>query len=119
MSTKPESKQWMADKLGFLVSIQENDLVLVLDQEFIETCGTGSWGPLVRQRYPGPYRRLIMDVGRCKTLISTVFAEMLHLRDLYMEITSDGVYLLNPSQRMLTVMDLMQIRDLFPTLTQQ
>lgn len=103
----------MRDKLGFLVHQEEEDLVLTLDQEFIETCGTGKWGPLVFQRYPGPYQRLILDMSHCKLIQSTVFAEMLHLRDLYLPVTKSGVFLRNPSQRLLTVLDIMQIRSLF------
>lgn len=105
--------EWMMDKLGFLVHLEGDDLVLTVDQEFIDTCGTGKWGPIVRKRYPGPYRRLILDMSGCKIIQSTVFAEMLHIRDLYADAASEGVFLKNPSQRLLTVLDIMQIRPLF------
>lgn len=108
--------EWMMDKLGFLVHQEGSDLVLTLDQEFIETCGTGKWGPLVFSRYPGPYERLILDMSHCKIIQSTVFAEMLHIRDLYQSAAKQGIFLRNPSQRLLTVLDIMQIRSLFQIL---
>lgn len=103
----------MRNKLGFLVHQEDQDLIVAVDQEFIDTCGTGKWGPLLKHRYPGPYRRLVVDMSQCKVIQSTIFAELLHLRDLYTESASDGVWLRNPSHRMLTVLDIMHIRDLF------
>ena len=79
----PQEQEWMKNKLGFLLHMEENSLVLTLDQEFIDACGTGKWGPLVFARYPGPYDRVIIDMSHCKIIQSTVFAEMLHIRDLY------------------------------------
>ena len=32
--------EWMKNKLGFLLHMEGNDLVLTLDQEFIDACGT-------------------------------------------------------------------------------
>lgn len=105
--------EWMKNKLGFLLHMEGNDLVLTLDQEFIDACGTGKWGPLVFNRYPGPYERVILDMSQCKIIQSTVFAEMLHIRDLYQNAVSDGIYLRHPSQRIQTVLDIMQIGQLF------
>jgi hypothetical protein len=109
----PQDQEWMKNKLGFLVHMEEGSLVLTLDQEFIDTCGTGKWGPLVFSRYPGPHKRVILDMSHCKIIQSTLFAKMLHIRDLFHATTTDGIYLRSPSQRVKTVLDIMQIGPLF------
>jgi hypothetical protein len=104
---------WMNSRIGFLARQDGDDLVITIDQEFLDTCGPGRWGKLFRERYPGPYRRVTLDVSRCKLVQSTLFAEMLHVRDAYQDAVREGVWLRGPSPRMLAIMDVMQMRDMF------
>jgi hypothetical protein len=103
----------MGTKVGFLARIDGNDLVITLDQEFLETCGVGKWGEVFRQRYPGPFERVVLDLTHLKLVQSTLFAEMLHLRDAYEGAARQGVWLRNPSRRAMAVMEIMQMSQLF------
>ena len=103
----------MHGKIGFLVRVEEGDLILTVDDEFIQTCGTGTWGPAIFQAYPGPWRRLVIDLTNCKLIQSTLFAEVLHLRDLYEPCTDEPVALRGPNRRTIAVLDAMQLTQLF------
>lgn len=113
MMSRLGTSEWMMNKIGFLARIIAHDLIITIDQEFLDTCGVGKWGTLFRDRFPGPFRRVILDVSRCKLVQSTLFAEMLHLRDAYEGQTSEGVWLRQPPPRMTAVMEVMQMTELF------
>lgn len=103
----------MNSKIGFLVSVQDEALTLTIDREFLHTCGVGQWAKELFRRYPGPYKALVIDLGGAIDAKSTLFAELLHLRDAYQTQLEQPVTLRRPSARIKQLLEIMSMQQLF------
>jgi ABC-type transporter Mla MlaB component len=109
--TEPDTDRWMSRRLGFLVRIENDELAVTLDREFLDTCGVGRWAREISRRYPGPYRRIVIDVEQADRAKSTLLAELLHLRDVYRDRLHDGVVLANAGPRLKQLLEIMELRE--------
>jgi len=61
--------------------VNGDELLIVLDKPFESWCAR--WSPVLIGRYPGPFRQVRVDCGRCSRLTSAFFAGAIHLRQAY------------------------------------
>lgn len=103
---------WRARKLGFLVQATDDVLEVQVDKEFIEAAGNRAWAKMLGDRYPGPWRRVVLKLDHCHVVNSTLLSEILHLREVYGRQNTEMV-LSKPSERMMAMIEIMSLEALF------
>ena len=68
-------------RVPLYAQVDGNELRIVLDKPFEQW--SDRWSPVIIGRYPGPYRTVRIDCGRCNRLNSSFFAGAIHLRQAY------------------------------------
>lgn len=98
---------------GYDLLEAEGGLVVTLQRGFETNRAVEGWATHLLRACTGPYRAVWIDLGLTPTLSSTLIAGLIQVADHLGPKTSEGVILVQASQRALLTLRMMQVEALF------
>jgi len=100
--------------IGFYVTIEGEELTICPDDTFVGDVELALWGKKVCEAYPQAFGTLTIDLGKCKTFISSFISQIILMRDYYQRLNENlRIRLVNTTKKMRDILTVMAIDKLF------
>jgi anti-anti-sigma regulatory factor len=102
-----------ADARAFACSSIGSELRIVVRKEFDFGVLSQDWAHTITIGWPGPYRRVVMDMGQVGLVSSTFFAGLIKLQQFYGPMGSGPLVLEKPDPRVVRNLQILRLETLF------
>jgi anti-anti-sigma regulatory factor len=102
------------DQHGFEALQDDGKVIVTISREFDLGIKRDQWSQALINCYKAEsYKAVVVELGRCPIISSSVIAGLVHLHDHYWKRCPDGVILRHPSKHVVSVLEMMHLRQLF------
>jgi hypothetical protein len=102
-----------ADARAFDCSSNGSELRIVVRKEFDFGVLSQDWAHTIVLSFPGPYKRVVMDMGQVGLVSSTFFAGLIKLQQFYGPKGSGPLVLEKPDPRVVRNLTILRLETLF------
>lgn len=91
----------------------DDHVEVIINREFDAGVKRDEWTKDIMQRFNGSYSKVVVNLGKCPIISSTVIAGLVHLHDFYGEKCPEGVVLRHCSDHVQNILKMMHLLPLF------
>lgn len=96
------------------VRVEDGILIITPTELFLKDVDLVQWGVLVTRQWTGPYRQVIIDLERCRRIISAFLSQCIQLRDFYSrQDPATTFWVVNAPQRVIELFHVMSMDSMF------
>ncbi len=101
-----------ADNRGFDLHEEGDELVVDMHKNFDMCRGVDRWAQRLVEAAPGPYRRVVVDVGGFTVISSTIIAGLVYISDVHVR-QGATIVLRNATDRVVRTLEMTRLAHLF------